>query len=869
MTHLPKLLAALSVALVCQVAYSQAPLEPCFPAGPISINAGSGTIDAYCIETTPAPGPTPSLVVDGTRNLQLQGEMSVTLKEGFKAGPFTTGSFGATTTANKTAAAVMAPKDYDGTVCMFNKFELGLQLHDSINALVDSFITNGAGGLNPFNPEHINITAVFSHATAQPQAGFGFYMQHFALADSDGDNKIDTMPPAATNFQWRLRHAFTHAGNWHVNVTMQVLNGPATELADFDLTATDCGKPGYLIVGHDGTRGDRYMRFSQSGEAFFALGYSMNRDRANYAEYTDAGTIDFYETILSAMSGAGGNYTRVWCDPGAFGVESEQLGNYATSNYLTDNGAGFGYPWLTRQQKAGQLDALLELADSLGVYLHLCLEVAGFWDPHEPGVTRLHERWEGHPYTAIPGVNEPIDFFTNTSAQTYYKRKLRYVIARWGYSTAIACWEFFNEVDGIAHGTFFDRDSTAKSIRLGVRDWHHIMSEYIKLELGDWRHPLTTSFAGYANFGKTNQMPWTLPYIDLVQYHKYTQDENCSRDRFNTVRPYVNHDFTSSSYQAPSNPWYKPAMLSEAGALWGMDTCDSKALHDMLWSSAFSGTMGVALNWDGQYTHQMGDFVELAPLKSFLDDVDWIGGEWKPHKWVKRSKAANPFELYNLTSGDNKRAIGWVANRTYNWANLEDSVPCIHSYVFGPLFLRGEAVRNNLEMRPISNKKATIKGLIPFHSYTIEWYAPHTGVHHATATHTANQQGRLKVDVPLTNGHQPDWAFKVFRSNLSNFKFSESSEAITEQALEPEQALNKESDEDLAVFPNPTMGNTTISNLTTFDSLDVFDLYGNCVNRIALLGKTAQIELTLPYRGIFFIVAKSGERTSVAKVIAL
>ena len=39
-----------------------------------------------------------------------------------------------------------------------------------------------------------------------------------------------------------------------------------------------------------------------------------------------------------------------------------------------------------------------------------------------------------------------IDFFTDEGAMNDYKMRLRYLVARYGYSTSVFAWEFFNEV---------------------------------------------------------------------------------------------------------------------------------------------------------------------------------------------------------------------------------------------------------------------------------------------------------------------------------------------------------------------------------------------------------------------------------------
>lgn len=38
------------------------------------------------------------------------------------------------------------------------------------------------------------------------------------------------------------------------------------------------------------------------------------------------------------------------------------------------------------------------------------------------------------------------DFFTNAEAIADYKNRLRYLVARYAYSTSVFAWEFFNEV---------------------------------------------------------------------------------------------------------------------------------------------------------------------------------------------------------------------------------------------------------------------------------------------------------------------------------------------------------------------------------------------------------------------------------------
>ena len=162
----------------------------------------------------------------------------------------------------------------------------------------------------------------------------------------------------------------------------------------------------------------------------------------------------------------GGNYTRIWLDAHNLGPELEQLGNFASSSFLTDSGSYFGHPWLTRQGKCFLFDHILEHADTMGVKLQLCLEAGSYFNPHPQHGSYFEETWDGSPYRSLPGVNEQIDFFTDPQAKVHYMRKLRYLLARYGYSPAVACWEFFNEVDEIWNPAFEENNANGEFLPL-------------------------------------------------------------------------------------------------------------------------------------------------------------------------------------------------------------------------------------------------------------------------------------------------------------------------------------------------------------------------------------------------------------------
>ena len=58
-------------------------------------------------------------------------------------------------------------------------------------------------------------------------------------------------------------------------------------------------------------------------------------------------------------------------------------------------------------------------------------------------------QWPVNPYNTVNGgpAKTPADFWTDPTARALYRRRLRYLVARYGSQTSIAFWELWNETD--------------------------------------------------------------------------------------------------------------------------------------------------------------------------------------------------------------------------------------------------------------------------------------------------------------------------------------------------------------------------------------------------------------------------------------
>jgi endo-1,4-beta-mannosidase len=106
--------------------------------------------------------------------------------------------------------------------------------------------------------------------------------------------------------------------------------------------------------------------------------------------------------------------------------------------------------------------------------------------------------WVSNPYNAKNGgpCARPADFWTNPEARRLYQKRLRYLIARWGYSPNLFAWEFWNEVP--------ETPATAA--------WVAEMAAYLKRHDPN-RHLVSTTYGDSAT--------WKCPDVDFPMTHMY------------------------------------------------------------------------------------------------------------------------------------------------------------------------------------------------------------------------------------------------------------------------------------------------------------------------------------------------------------
>ena len=211
--------------------------------------------------------------------------------------------------------------------------------------------------------------------------------------------------------------------------------------------------------------------------------------------------------------------------------------------------------------------------------------------------------WSINPYNKANGgpAAAPDDFWTNPMARTFYKRRLRYLIARYGAYTSLGFWEFWNEKEAPA-------------------PWVEEMAAYLKAN-DPYRHLVTNS---YSTTGEA--AVWSLANIDLTQTHRYG-DEGSMHD----ITPIIIDDARAH------DTFRKPHHIGEFGISWrGSDEkFDPKGtatnLHNGLWAAALAGNAGgAAIWWWDSYIAPKNLYGEFTGLARFAAAVDWPRRHFAP-----------------------------------------------------------------------------------------------------------------------------------------------------------------------------------------------------------------------------------------------
>lgn len=427
-----------------------------------------------------------------------------------------------------------------------------IKQYDRLELTVDL----GARYDNPYDPDDVALDATFTAPSGKTLKVPGFFMVEQTRIVRNG---VEVMEPKG-NGVWKVRFTPTETGRYTWTLALRDRTGQVSGGAgSVDVMAGDL--KGFLRPSKVDPRKFAF----DNGEGYFAIGH-------NLPTYHTTGQLA--EEALRKMAAAGENYNRWWMHSGSLGIEwCDKLGWY-------------------RQDKAAQCDYAMDLGRELGMYFMMCM------DTHQD--YRSQNQWARNPFNAANGgpCATPADFFTNETAKTLYRKRLRYTVARWGYSPNVLCWEFGNEIQG------WEGATDAQKL-----PWHREMSDYLR-SIDPFGHMITTSFWG----GTGVDDYWNLPNIDIVQTHEYTGTPANVAD--------IVRDLSLRQWRTFTKPHIFGEFGINAGAGTEKQDPPGWGLHNALWAGLTAFCAGGPMPWwHENYIDPLNLYFHFTAIANFTRDL--------------------------------------------------------------------------------------------------------------------------------------------------------------------------------------------------------------------------------------------------------
>jgi len=436
---------------------------------------------------------------------------------------------------------------------------------------------------NPFDANDIELLGIFRAPSGEEIVIPGFWMQPYV--DRCPSCEVGDYQPQGEP-TWQVKFTPREVGNW--SYTLQVRdNGAqvATQEGYFEVIPSD--HSGFIKVGAN----KRYFQYD-NGLPYFPIGHNLNWS------WEGGGGLRTYLAWLRDLSAAGGNYARLFIDvPWFINLEwTKPVGDYRAA-----------------QQQAAELDLILDAAAEYGI----ALQVTVLWHqalrvyngvpvliPENPPRPNVSPDWDNNPYNIVNGgpLSGSSSFFSDQEAQNLFKRRLRYIAARWGYSPQIFAWEIIDEIDRVSANDTQTRNN-----------WLNTMVSYMR-QIDQHTHLIT---AGSENF---DPAVVANPLLDFTtsEFYQRRPIEDASDQTTGVVdilrRQLQLNESPALLTDFSINPWFEPTA----------DDPDGVHVQMSLWAAALSGSAGGAMSdWWDTYVIPQNLARYYPPLAAFTAGIDW------------------------------------------------------------------------------------------------------------------------------------------------------------------------------------------------------------------------------------------------------
>lgn len=834
----------------------------------ILYNSG-GISHPECIETVS------TLNFDPMVSYSVKAGDHITFKEGAYLAPNSSNQYHAYIEQSAFDLAWYGPSQ-SGTVGQFEKLEIGLQFEDAINDEILNFVDDLSGNkLNPFNPDEIDVYAEFFYS--EPGVGYGAAQRINGFYYEEFDRQTDWVE-VPTQHNFRFRFTPRKLGSYKCQITA-VVNGHGTfHAAPFYFGCVASSSKDFVSVGVN----KRYLKIGD--EPFFPVGMNLFSHRTYINPNGSAGPVDryipesydLYYADMTELASYEANYFRHIVCPWANEVEFEHVNNYSD-----------------RMDQSWEFDRMLDTAKSLDLLMHLDLqvhyavEVPGFyynsgWDWPKNGDSLLVSVCQfaadsGYCYRRLTNSQLPSAMLTNADAIQNYKYRLRYMIARWGFSNQIAILELFSEINNLGAKTKFVDDNGCfrpekpdqptdygkqytkePGLISKVYNWQAIMCDYIKDSLQHTNHLLTVNYTGEPD---SSDLSYLLSSVDLATFNNYGVGVNKGKTNFDQVA--AKYLFVPSSKYID-----KPLIHSEygPGATGGCDGGTSFIKGLMI--APFVGP-AAAINWDRQHNEGL-IWRFIPPIKNLMEGIKLDQENWTPGEpYVHPDLKLEAYYLKSNYTGSNaaQKAVGVVSNRSWNYYTQGTALPCTD--IFSHTEIANNSVyQNYLGYSSPGTHAIKLEGMGSLKGYEIHWIDALSGSSHDTTFATSDIFGKLELQFSgYLVGATPMLFFEVYPygSNFKSLQLKGDDNNLLSETIEVNQGTGS-----IVIQPNPTesIANINIENIMEEEvRWSIIDLNGKVIETDVILNSNFRVDLSEYNSGIYFLKLEGRNNNSIHKII--
>jgi hypothetical protein len=492
---------------------------------------------------------------------------------------------------------------------------------------------------DPFDSDEVLATLEVTPPGGKPVAVDAFYGQdYYREVDAAGEDAYPQGPP-----HWRARFTPVVEGEHEYRLRVRDRLGTA-EWGPARFTVTPSDRRGFVRVARCDPR---FFEFD-NGEPFFPIGHNV---RSPFDERHDRN----FPWLRRFPEGSAA-YLRYFREMEKHGETLAEIWSAAWSLGLEWSPKWPGYHGIGQfnLRNAWELDLTLAEAERRGIYLNLVVHNHGKFG------SKNDKEWEFNPFNIQNGgyLVLPDEYFTDPRALRAFRKLMRYMIARWGYSPHILAWELWSELNLTGSSDDFYR-------RPEVVDWHRLMGRYIE-RTDPNRHLVSTHYSGDYNTQNTEIV--ILPEMGLAPVDAYHRQ----RDPLYIVEMIA----ATAQY---NNRFGKPVLITEfGGSSMAQDVWHLRdTLHAALWSSTCIPVGATPLFWWWHVVEEENFYPMFAAVSRFMKDVDRRGPDFLPFFAASAPPPGDPGAplLLNDPAGppgrlavrcmkNRERAIGWIYHVT-------------------------------------------------------------------------------------------------------------------------------------------------------------------------------------------------------------